>query len=201
MSSFKFLFGLTLALWMAAGCTTVPENMADLCAIFEERDSWYDHAKDAEKRWGTKIPVSMAFVKVESGFNDDAKPRRNRFLGIVPLGRPSSADGYAQAVDGTWDLYQRESGNRRADRNNFEDSIDFVAWYIRRNSRSLGLSQDDVYNNYLAYHEGPAAYKRGSYQGKQGLIKTAQRTQSTANTYTAQLNRCQDDLEKGFLFW
>ena len=63
---FRPFYGCALILLMLVGCSTVPENTADLCAIFEERDSWYDHAKDAEKRWGTKIPVSMAFVKVES---------------------------------------------------------------------------------------------------------------------------------------
>jgi len=184
-----------------AACSTVPENTANLCSIFEENGNWYDGAKKAEARWGTSIPVAMAFIRVESGYNDDAKPRRNRFLGIIPTSRPSSAEGYAQAVDGTWASYQRESGNRGADRNNFQDSVDFVAWYIRRNSQQLGLSQNDVFSNYLAYHEGPAAYARGSHRNNPGLQRTAGRAQSTADTYAGQLANCRDDLDDGFLFF
>lgn len=185
---------------VVSACSTVPENTANLCRIYEEKDEWYDASKRAEKRWGTPIPVTMAFIRIESGYDDDAKPRRNRFLGIIPLGRPSSSEGYSQAVKGTWELYERETGVN-GDRNNFRDSVDFVAWYVRRNSRELGLSQSDAYSNYLAYHEGPAAYRQGAHQSKSWLLKTAQRVQSTADTYEVQLHRCRDDLDGGFLFF
>ena len=47
------------ALYLSAGCsllvaacaTTPPENVENICAIFEEKRGWYKAAKKSEKRW------------------------------------------------------------------------------------------------------------------------------------------------------
>ncbi len=186
-----------LGLSLLAACSSPPENPSNICLIFDEKRSWYKASKKAEKRWGTPIHVQLAFINVESSFESDARPRRKRFLWLIPTVRPTSAYGYSQAVDRTWATYQRESGNGGADRDSFKDSADFVAWYIRENSRRLGIEQSDAYRQYLAYHEGPAGYRRGSYQGKKKrhVRAAAQRTQNISNSYARQLAGCRRKLD------
>ena len=56
----------------------------------------------------------MAIIRQESSFDPNAAPERNKLLGFIPWKRPSSAKGYAQAVEGTWEEYKKETNNRRA---------------------------------------------------------------------------------------
>ncbi|MBT5437339.1 MAG: hypothetical protein HOK93_07190, partial [Methylococcales bacterium] len=112
------------------GCSaTKPSNIKNICAIFGEKEDWYDHANDAYQRWGSSIPVMMSMMYQESSFNADAKPPRTTFLWIFPGPRLTSAFGYAQALDMTWDGYLEKTGRWFADRNDFEDAIDFIGWY------------------------------------------------------------------------
>jgi hypothetical protein len=91
---------VALAFLALAGCATAPpRDIDDLCRIFAEQPGWRRAAERAESRWGTKVPVAMAFVRHESSFRADAKPPRTRILGLIPWTRPSSAYGYAQATD------------------------------------------------------------------------------------------------------
>ena len=62
-----------------------------------------------EKRWGSPAYVTLAFIKQESDFQQGAKPERIKLLGFIPWKRKSSAYGYAQAIDGTWDIYKKTS--------------------------------------------------------------------------------------------
>ncbi len=182
---------------IVSSCSSPPENPANICHIFDEKRSWYKASKKSEKRWGTPIHMQLAFIKVESSFDADARPPRKRFLWLIPTVRPTSAYGYSQAVDGTWAAYQRASGRGGADRDSFKDSTDFVAWYIRENSRRLGIEQTDTYRHYLAYHEGPAGYRNGSYNGKKKrhVRQAASRTQAIANRYSRQLAGCRRKLD------
>ena len=85
---------------LLAGCVaTQPTSIANVCDIFEDRRTWYKAAKNAEDRWGVPVAVSMAFIYQESGFRARAKPKRGRFFWVLPGPRPSSAYGYAQAVE------------------------------------------------------------------------------------------------------
>ena len=108
---------LTCSLVLVAGCATKPpENVANICAIFEEKGGWYKAAKKSEKRWGTPIHVQMAIMKQESTFKFNARPPRQKLLGFIPWTRPSDAYGYAQALDSTWKAYQKDTGRRFAQR-------------------------------------------------------------------------------------
>ncbi len=193
---------LVVAALLATGCAnSSPRNTSDACAIFEEKDDWYDSAKDAYEKWGVPVHVQLAIIRQESSFKHDAKPPRQKLLWVIPWTRPSSAYGYAQIKDSTWDWYRDKTGNRWADRDDFDDAVDFVGWYCNTSHRLLGISKWDAYNQYLAYHEGHGGFKRKTYRKKKWLVKTARKVDSNARRYRAQLARCEDELDRGWSLW
>jgi len=202
-------FALALTLTLACGglflasCQSSPPSareQANLCDIFEDRRNWYRSAAEAERRWGTPIGLQMAIMRAESSFDADARPARGRmFFGLLPGGRPSSAYGYAQAVDGTWDAYKRASGNGGAERDDFDDAADFIAWYANESRKRVGLGFADGRGHYLAYHEGWGGYSRGSYRSKGWLMDKASRVARTAGNYEAQLQQCERGLKRNWL--
>ena len=186
---------------LLTGCATAPpENVEDICAIFDEKGSWYKAAKKSEKRWGTPIHVQMSIIRQESSFDFNARPPRTKLLGFIPWTRPSNAYGYAQALDSTWASYQKDTGRRFAERDDFSDAIDFVGWYTDQSQKSVGISKWDPYNQYLAYHEGAGGWKKKTYRSKGWLKDTARRVDYRAREWGAQLKRCEDDLDSGWWF-
>ncbi len=192
---------LFLLLFLAGCATSPPSNINNLCSIFQEKDDWFKQAKAAEKRWGTPVHVMMAIIRQESAFRDDAQPPRGKLLGVIPWKRPSSAYGYPQAKDDTWDWYRQKTGNRGADRDDFADAIDFVGWYTDISHSSLGISKWDAKHQYLAYHEGHGGYRSRSYKRKSWLIKVAEKVGRQSKTYAAQLKGCEKNLDKGWSLW
>jgi hypothetical protein len=132
----------------------------------------------------------MAIIKHESSFRANVRPPKKYILGFIPNGNISSAYGFSQALDGTWDWYIKETGNRGADRTDFDDAADFVGWYMARSNRENGIGMNDAYNQYLAYHEGHAGHRRGSYRKKAWLLGVAERVAGTAARYRGQLRTC-----------
>ncbi len=188
-----------LTLLAVAGCSTAPpQNVENICEIFEEKGRWYKAAKKSEKRWGTPIQVQLAIIRQESTFKFNAKPPRTRLLGFIPWKRPSNAYGYAQALESTWERYQKDTGRRRASRDDFADAIDFVGWYTDQSQRIAGISKWDPYNQYLAYHEGQGGWLRKSYRSKGKVKKAARSVDYRAKEWGAQLNRCEADLDDGW---
>lgn len=193
---------LTAPLLLLGGCATFgsggdpPRRPADACAIFDEKDDWYPAARESEKRWGVPIAQQLAFIKQESAFVSDARPPRGKFLGIIPTTRPSNAYGYGQALDSTWDWYIRSTGNRGADRDEFEDVTDFIGWYCTVSHKKLGIAKNDAYNQYLAYHEGQGGFARKTYLKKAWLMKVARKVEAQARQYQEQLARCSAALEE-----
>ena len=102
----------------------------------------------------------------------------------------SSAYGYAQALEGTWDDYRRSTGRRGADRDDFADSSDFIGWYMHGANRVNGVAMHDAYNQYLAYHEGKAGFARGTYRAKSWLPEVARDVEAWAVVYDQQLRSC-----------
>ncbi len=181
-----------------AGCGSVPpDDVTNACEIFEDKGGWYKATHRAEKRWGLPKHIQLAIIGQESGFDADAKPRRRRFLGIIPGERLSSSRGYPQAVRGTWEQYQRASGNIDANRRSFSDAADFVAWYGAESNRRLGVSLNDAYRQYLAYHEGWGGYAERSYRGKNGLAAAAESVSTNASRFRSQLDRCERRFRRG----
>ncbi len=192
---------LGAALSLTACATTPPSNLDNLCDIFYEKNGWYEQAKRTEKRWGTPIHVKMAIMRHESAFRHDAKPPRYYFLGFIPWGYISSAEGYPQALDGTWKHYLNESGRRGASRGDFDDSLDFIGWYLNKSKSQIGLSPGDAYSHYLAYHEGQNGFKRGTWKAKPSIQRYAQRVAATASRYQSQLSECRTGLENPGRWW
>ena len=192
------LFAVVTAALMAAGCaSTPPDNISNACDIFEDKGGWYRATHKAEKRWGLPKHIQLAIIRQESGFDADAKPERRRFLFVFPGARKSSARGYPQAVEGTWSLYERDTGNRNANRRSFSDAADFVSWYGRQSNRRAGVPLNNAYRQYLAYHEGWEGYRDGSWRRKAWLRDVAENVSRNAAAYRAQLDRCERRFRRG----
>ena len=182
---------LSVTLLLLTACATAPpRNVNDACAIFAEYADWRPAAQAASRRWGAPLPVLLAIIHQESAFRADAQPSRRWYLGFIPGPRPSSAYGYSQALDGTWDQYAAATGNHHADRDDFAAAIDFVGWYIGETTRRNGVPKNDAYRQYLAYHEGHGAFARGSYRNKPWLMQRAKQVSQQAERYRVQLARC-----------
>ncbi len=188
-------------LLVLAACAGPPQDTADICVVFGERPRWYRDAVAATERWGMPVHVQMAIMRQESDFRPRARPPRRKLWGFIPTTWMSSDYGYAQATDATWDWYRRTTGRRGADRDDFADATDFIAWYGRVGRERLGISLWDAYNQYLAYHEGHGGYRRGSFRDKPWLLRAARRVAQTAARYRDQLARCRGALERSPWYW
>ncbi|OQX62424.1 MAG: hypothetical protein B5M56_06325 [Desulfococcus sp. 4484_241] len=188
---------ILIAAIIFSGCATtgdIPANRDNICRLFKENGGWFKHAYAASKRWGIPVPVLMAIMHQESRFNPDARPPRTTCLCILPGPRPSSAYGYAQALDTTWKTYKRATGNYGADRDDFADAIDFIGWYCHLSRVKCGIAANDAYSLYIAYHEGQGGYLRGSYRSKPDLIYVARKVKNRAALYARQYASCGREL-------
>jgi hypothetical protein len=187
------------ALLLLSGCaTTPPGNPQNICDIFDDKSDWYSHARRAEKKWGSSIPIMMSIMYQESQFVHNAKPPRRKILWVIPGPRKSSAAGYAQAKTETWSDYQRSTGNSWGRRDRFKDAVDFIGWYNRQSHRRSNISMSDPYNSYLAYHEGHGGFNRGSYKNKTWLKATAGKVARRSNQYSTQLAKCEQRLQRSW---
>lgn len=180
---------------LTTGCATLapslPRDQTNLCEIFREQPRWYDYARASQDRWGTPIATQMAFIQRESSFRSRIKPPRQRLLGFIPWSRPSSAYGYAQAQDPVWGEYREEAGSLTARRTHMKHATDFVGWYNHRVHHSVGISLHNPEHLYLAYHEGPTGYRRGTWRSKPAVQSAARQTADRARHYQSQLNACE----------
>ncbi|WP_163848371.1 lytic transglycosylase [Pseudooceanicola aestuarii] len=172
------------------GKYSAPRNLDNACAIVTERPKYLRAFKRAERRYGVPIAVQMAVIHQESRFIGNAKTPHRYALGVIPMGRQSSAFGYSQALDGTWDEYRQDTGRRGARRTDIDDATDFMGWYMQKSNTGLGIPLHDARNQYLAYHEGRTGYARGSYNGKPWLLGVAEKVQARATNYSIQLAAC-----------
>jgi hypothetical protein len=184
--------------WLAGCATSPPRNPEDICAIFREKNDWYEAALDVQKKWGVPVQVPFAILYQESGFRYDAKPPRDFLLGFIPWGRVSSAYGYAQAKDETWNDYVSQQNRWFASRDDINDALDFMGWYIDKTQKLNGVSKWDAYDQYLAYHEGWGGYRAKSYNKKAWLIGVAHKVQTRADRFRTQYAGCKEDLDSSF---
>ncbi len=187
------LRALILLLLVAAcggGNYSAPRNLENACSIVRERPQYLKAMKRAERKWGVPVHVQMAIIYQESKFIGNNRTPIKYVLGVIPMGRQSSAYGYAQALDGTWEEYQRAEGGRRAKRDDIRDATDFMGWYMNQTREELGIPLSDARNQYLAYHEGRGGYARGSYRSKTWLLRIANQVGARAETYRQQLAGC-----------
>lgn len=196
---------LLIAIVLMPACSTAPpQNINNVCDMFDEYYDWYLAADEVYEKWRVPQHVTMAFIHQESKFVQDARPPWEWFLWIIPTGRASSAYGYAQALDGTWEEYQEKAENWGADRDDFEDAVDFIGWYNHRSLIRNKINPHDAYSLYLAYHEGQGGFQRKTYLNKPWLLKVAKKVEKRSRMYQHQLNGCKGELEGSRLwrsFW
>ena len=82
-----------------------PRNLDDACSIVKQRPQYLKAMEKTERKWDVPVPVQMAIIYQESKFIGNNRTPMRYALGVIPLGRQSSAYGYAQALDGTWKEY------------------------------------------------------------------------------------------------
>ncbi len=181
---------VTLILLTSCMSLRPPSNTANLCTVFEEKRAWYRHAISAEKKWQIPVPVLMAVIYRESSFIHNARPPRKRILFVIPWKRPSSAFGYAQALDETWSDYIERTGNRNARRSNFKDSINFVGWYLDSAAVQAKLQRWDAKNLYLTYYAGVNGYLSGEWRKYPRLEFVADEVSEMTSNYENQLREC-----------
>ena len=167
-----------------------PRDLDNACSILDQRPGYLRAFKAAERKWGVPVHVQMATIYQESKFISDARTPLRFSLGVIPVGRQSSAFGYSQALDAPWKEYQQKEGGRRSRRDSIRDATDFMGWYMAETNRTLGISLADARNQYLAYHDGRTGYRRGTYLSKPWLVRISSEIESRAAMYQRQLPRC-----------
>ncbi len=174
------------------GCaSTIPRNKKNACSLLSEKQEWQAPLRQAAWKWGIPKHTILSIIYHESKFVPDARPPRKSFLGIDFIGRRiSSAYGYSQALDGTWEEYKRSTRNPYARRSNFRDSVDFIGWYLNKSVKKLGISPRNAYELYLVYHQGRAGFQRKSYLKKPSIMRYARKVQRTAVEYKGQIRTC-----------
>lgn len=182
---------------MLVGCSAArPSRPGDLCSIFEERPEWYEKARDSYRRWGVPVPLQLAVIHRESGFVSDAKPPRRWYLGFIPGRRSSSAYGYGQVLDSTWDWYRDTTGATFASRTDFGDVTDFIGWYGYVGQRHHGIRKDDPYSFYLSYLLGHTGYAHSAARRPGRAHRAAREVVSLTQRYDGQYRRCRTRLDE-----
>ena len=186
---------LLLSLMIGACTPPPPKNVENICEVFDEYTNWYWVAKKTQRDWGVPISVQMAIIHQESRFSAKAKPDRTKLLWVIPWKRPSSAYGYSQALQETWENYQKNA-NKSGNRDDFASASDFIGWYGFQAHRRAKISRNDAYNLYLAYHEGIGGYMKKSYLSKPWLINVSHKVSAHADKYQQQLKTCEKRFKK-----
>lgn len=191
---------LLAVLIVTGGCSAIPTqgftkrdtkmNIANACSIISNKQDWYESMDKSYRKWGTPMHVQMAIIHQESKFKADARPPRKKGFWFLPGPRPSTAFGYSQALDGTWKQYKEQTNNSGADRDDFDDAVDFIGWYNNISHKKLRIANSNAKSLYLAYHEGHGGYARKSYRKKKWLVKVSKKVAANARRYQAQLKNC-----------
>ncbi|MDX1781027.1 MAG: transglycosylase SLT domain-containing protein [Thalassovita sp.] len=172
------------------GNFSAPRNLDNACSILSQRPKYSRAFRAAERRWGVPVHVQMATIYQESKFIGNARTPHRYVLGVIPMGRQSSAYGYAQALDATWKQYQRETRSYGARRDNIYDAADFMGWYMNKSRERNRIPLSDARNQYLAYHEGHTGFARRNYRNKSWLLRISSEVEARSRNYQAQLQTC-----------
>ena len=76
-----------------SGNFSAPRDLDDACSIVRQRPEYLAAMRATEKQWGIPINVQMATIHQESKFVGNARTPHQYALGVIPMGRQSSAYG------------------------------------------------------------------------------------------------------------
>jgi hypothetical protein len=189
----KTLRALIIVLLVAScggGQSSAPRELDNACTILKQRPDYHKAFRKVERKWGVPMHVQMATIYQESRFVADARTPFKYVLGVIPMGRQSSAYGYSPALDATWDEYRRAENRRTAKRDRIRDASDFMGWYMTRTQERNGVDLSDARNQYLAYHEGHSGFARSTYNGKAWLVAVAGKVDARSLMYRDQIATC-----------
>lgn len=192
---------------LVSGCTVLgpvtfvdaspPSDKDNICRILNEKPQWREHLASAVDKYGAPRHVLMAIMHQESKFQHDARPLSSSGGGLFGTEYASTAYGFSQALNKTWDDYKVSVGEPMARRDSFKDSVHFIGWYVAATNRELALSKWDAEVQYLAYHEGRGGYKKKTYKMKPWLKKVAKKVKRKASSYSKQYKSCTDGDQDG----
>lgn len=172
------------------GQSSAPRDLDNACTILKQRPQYLKAFRNVERKWGVPMHVQMATIHQESKFVADARTPFRYVLGVIPMGRQSSAFGYSQALDATWDEYRKDQNRRTAKRDRIKDATDFMGWYMNQTRDRNGVALSDARNQYLAYHEGHTGFARQSYNRKSWLVGVAGKVEARSAMYQSQIASC-----------
>ena len=138
---------ISVLLGASSGIANAGTDLDDACDILRDRIGWFTAASDVSEKWQISVPTILAIMHQESRFKATA------------AAKTTSAYGYAQALNGTWDQFKKETNAAGARRTSFVSSADFIGWYMASTKQSVGVPLDDVAGHYFAYHEGHIGYR------------------------------------------
>lgn len=193
LSIIKKTFSIIILIFLV-GCSSLPIESKDTsyphdaCKMLHENNDWLMSSYSSFEKWGVPISVQLAFIKYESSFKYNARPIKKR--GLFSDTYHSTAYGYSQALNGTWEEYKQKTKNHNADRTSFKDSTDFIGWYLNGVSNQIHVKTNDIYNLYLAYHEGVGGWKNKSYKKKKWLLIRSKKLEKQAFKYSSQIKKC-----------
>ena len=190
-SRWQFIFSLlflgcaTTSRPLPPGAEEQPRDIENICSIFNQKEDWIDAARSSYEEWNLPIELMMAIIRYESSFIANARP-------LDAAGkRISSAYGYAQSLDGTWDQYKKDTGFKDARRNNFADAIHFIGWYADgAMDVQKDLSPYDVIGLYVLYHNGWASLQADRKAPDSKVLEIATKVYKKTLIYHSQLKEC-----------
>ena len=191
----------SIIFFFLVSCSSVPKYPQNACKIFGEKYFYLKYTRAASKKWGVPISSILAVINKESGFRRFAKPPRHRIFKIIPYRRPSSSLGFSQAVNKTWDLYQKENNKPAALRISYKSSSDFIGWYFWKANKINKVSLNNTRDLYLNYYLGFSAYKNKAYQTDKKAIIYAKSVEKQAKIYKSQLLECKSILNKSYIIF
>lgn len=178
-----------------SGCVTVtPSKRDNICEVLSQKSGFFNRwpqvTAAVSREFNIPAPILLATIYVESTFRSEARPPRNSLLGLIPWKRPSSAYGYAQALDLTWQGYIKKTGRRYANRRSFHDSIHFIGWYHDTSARRHNVNRNDAQALYIMYHLGNGQPTHLRAQLPSGVKQAAIRFEEAVELYKKQLKIC-----------
>lgn len=178
-----FVVTLFCLLLLSCSETTNIDTNAGVCEILKQHPNWRKSLKQTQAKYKLEPAFVMALIYQESRFDANAK---NKY---------SSAYGYAQVIDSTWKHFQQQIKSN-AKRNNFDDSVKFIGWYMAQLSKILNIKMTDYSNLYMAYMLGATGFKRYKAGTLKNHVKIAQdkkialKVKDYTNLYKSQLRKC-----------